>query len=272
MSEAVASLSPAGAARIQDLIWPSRLTCLGPNLIATDHTGRTRTENLTGTIAGIGGGHINPPVEVRLGVPSVNMICDAATGNSFRFYPSMSFFLNTAPETWIIPNQSAISATRIVWSFCGSGIAPNAGNDFGLEIVPIGGFGTGRILLDASPGIGFRLADANVLQLLIRGGNGLITVPLTAAPFDLTKWHVLDIRIVSANIADATLTIRLDGVVQNIGALNSSWAVGSNLPRIAVNAATVGFMPCLVCNPGVINNFWTYQLRFQQAQNNIALL
>lgn len=271
MSEAVATLAPRGAARIQDLIWPGRLTAAGPAAFATDHTGRTRTENLTGTVVGISGGTANPIADVKLGVPSVKITCDAVGGISLRFYPSMGFFLNTTKSTQTpgAPNN----VTRIVWAFSGSGIAPNAGSDMGLEIVPPGGFGTGRILVDASPGWGFRLADANVLQFIVRGPNGLFTIPLTANPFDLTAWHVVDLRMTSASsTTEATLDVRLDGVPQNLGPLNSSWAAGSNLPAIALNAGTIGFMPCLVANPNPINAFWTYQLRFIQAPTVIATI
>lgn len=280
MSEAIATLAPAGAARVVDLIWPSRLSALGPALLDTGHTGRTRSEIYSGSIAGFGPASVNPSPDVRLGVPCAKFSVDGTSGVSLRFYPAMAFTVATSPQIWSPVGINV--ATRIVWIFCGSGIAPNAGLDFGLEFVQPSALGS-RILVDAVAGFGFRLADANTLQFIVRGPNGLVTVALTAAPFDLTTWHVLDIRIVSAsgppafiNPAtlgpDATLTVRLDGQVLNLGALNSSWATGTNLPPTPLGAGSMGFVPTMPFSPNPINNAWVYQLRFMQAPTIVGTL
>lgn len=276
MPEAVATLAPAGAGRMADLIWPGRLTAAGPAALDTSHTGRTRSENLTGSILGIGPSSQNPVADVRLGVPCAKFTVDATSGVGLRFYPAMGFTFATSPQ-FFSPSSVVNMATRIIWAFCGSGTAPAAGADFGLEIVqPASGLGQ-RILTDAVNGFGFRLADANTLQFITRGPNGLITVNLVV---DTTTWHVLDLRIVSASGTptgggagpDATLTVRLDGQVLNLGTLNSSWAAGTNLPPVTASGGTMGWMPTLVWNPNPINNSWTYQLRFIQAPSLIATL
>lgn len=268
MSESVATLPSSGAGRFQDLIFPGRLTAIGSALVDTFHTGRTRTENFQGTSVGLGGGVPNPAATVRLGVPCVNFNCTAVAGIMFRFYPAMGFMLATGQNSTTPGSGLANNVTRIIWSFCGSGIAPNAGSDMGLEIVPPSGFFSGRILGDVSPGWGFRLASANSLEFIVRGPNGLITLPFVV---DTTTWHVLDMRIVAASSGqDATLSVLLDNVPMNLGALNSSWAAGTNLPPAALINAQLGFMPCIVCNPNPINNFWVYQLRFIQASTLMA--
>lgn len=273
MSEAIATLAPAGAGRFEDWIWPSRATAAGAAAITPACTGRNRVGDILGATAAIGGGATAPVADVRLGVPSVRMFCDAVNGVSFQFYPPMGIFFKSTKSA-VNPIDDDIAVTRIVWTFCGSGIAPGAGLDMGLEISQLGGAAAAkRILVDATNGFGWRLADANVLQWIVRGPNGLVTLNVTAAPFDLTIWHTLDMRITSATSTDeASLTVLLDNAPVNLGVLNSSWAAGTNLPPIAQLAATVGYVPNLVCNPNPINQFWTYQLRCMRAPLAIATL
>jgi hypothetical protein len=201
-------------------------------------------------------------------VPAVKHVCTGAGGNQLQF-PFPLIFPTTKSN--VIPPFNDQAVYRIVWLFAGSGVAPNANTDFGLEFIHASI--ASRIFTGAGPGWGFRLVDGNTLAFVCRGGNGLIQQNLTVAPFDTTAFHSLDIRVTAATqTADALLSARLDDVPLNLGALNSSWAAGTNLPVQQLSGGAVGFFPALVISGGNANNFWTHQLRLIAAPTSFATL
>lgn len=264
MPEAVATLAPSGAGRFQDWIWPGRLTACGQGVtMDTSCTSRNGSASQAGITLGFGGG-INVPVAVNAGVACVRMPCGpGAVGVAFRV--PMLMLLRTTKQ-FISAAYDDQAVYRYVWMFAGDGVAANAGQDFGLEFIQTGAAGGARILADVGFGFGFRVADANVLQFIARGPNGLVTTPFTAAPFNTALWHTLDLRIKSAtDTSEATLDLRLDDQVVNLGPANSSWAPGTNLPPSALVGAQVGFEAQLVSAAGNVNNLYTHQLRFMTA-------
>jgi hypothetical protein len=266
--EQVATLPPAGASRSLDLIWPGRLTAAGgAGGYDTSCTMRHGTASILGTTTGIGGGTTNI-ADVKLGVPAVKHVCTGVAGNAFNFPFPVVF---PTSKSNIIPAYNDAAVYRVVWMFAGSGLAPNANTDFGLEFIHASV--TTRIFTGAGPGWGFRLVDGNTLAFVCRGGNGLIQQNLTVAPFDTSIWHVLDIRMTAATqTQDALLTALLDDVPLNLGGLNSSWAAGTNLPVQQLSGGFVGFFPSLVISGGNANNYWTHQLRMIAAPSAFATL
>jgi hypothetical protein len=272
--EGVATLPPAGAGRFADWIWPSRHTALGSaGGVDTSCNSRHGPTSVQGTSVGIGGG--GPPVlaTVRNGVACVTIPCGpGAAGTLYRHQDPMGMFFRTSRAN-VSPTDDDQACYRIIWLFCGSGLAVNAGQDFGLEICRIGAAGLGRINAGGDDGFGIRIQDANILQWLVRGPNGFLTQNITAAPFDTTAWHSVDLRITSATAtADATLELRLDDAVVNLGTANTSWAAGTNLPPAAILAAQVGFMPVQCSVAGNNNALFTHQLRMIAAPSVLMTL
>lgn len=271
MPEAVATLPPAGAGRIEDIIYPGRNNAAGGGAgsIAANCTYRNGAPTVVGVTTGIGGG-TQETNDVQLGVPCVKQVCTNVGAGQI---------ISTVGLLYLRTSRSAIqnerddrNCYRVVWMFRGSGIAPNAGLDLGLQVLRVGGF-PGRIRSNNQPGFGVEVSSANVLTFLTQGGNGLQTVALTGAPFDTTAWHTVDFRITApSSTNDGALELRLDDVVQNLGAANSSWAAGTNLPADALAAGSVGFTVNLVCTAGNNNSLWTHQVRYMSAQFPSALL
>jgi hypothetical protein len=187
-------------------------------------------------------------------------------------YPPMGLFIRTSKSN-VVPAADDMANYRIIAMMAGSGLAVNAGQDFGLEFTQAIGT-AGRVVADANSGWGLRIQDVNTVQFITRGGNGLVTVTLTTAPFDTSVWHVYEFRISSAtDTVDAKLELRIDNaVVANLGALNTSWAAGTNLPFNNFNLGNMGFMTSLVSAAGNNNSLFVHQLRFQAGPSFIMTL
>ncbi len=260
MQEAVATLSPSGASRIEDWIWPSRMQAAQGPFNDLQCSARNGAVSVTGVTAGVGAGGLNRAT-LYLGVPCFSTVCTAVDATHWLFYAPMALFFATS-RVAMNPPENDRAVYRIIWTFAGSGLAPNAGIDFGLEFTRIVGT-LGRILIDVADGFGFRL-NGTTLEWIVRGPNGLKTVNIATAAggFDITQWHTLDMRIRGATAtADATLELLLDGTAVNLGAANSSWAAGTNLPPEALVGVNVGFRPNIFAAAGNANSINVYQLR-----------
>lgn len=267
MPETVANLTPSGAGRIIDWIWPGFRTGAGGPNYNTESTSRSGSTGIVGVAVGYGGGGGACPADVANGVPCVRIICGPGVqGNGFVFgVEPMSMFFPTTKSN-IVPAVNDEAAYRVVVAMAGSGLAPNAVHDLGIEFIPSSS--TSRIAQDGADGFGLRLNSANVVQFIASGGpGGGIVQDLTAAPFDVTAFHTYDFRILAAtNVADAQLSLLIDDVPVDLGATNSTWGgPGSHLPPQHLSANAVGFRPNLLASAGNTNFIRVAFLRFMAA-------
>jgi hypothetical protein len=270
MTDIVASKLPAGAGRFQDFVWPDPLQ-LGAGI---NSNSRPRVGMVTapGNVANIGGGTTSIAA-VQNGVPCVQVPSAVASGTQKQFYPGFSCWWRTS-KSLISPRVDDAFVYRFLWNFAGAGIALVGARDFGFEIVRFAGPAVvARLVGDNVPGIGFRIQDANTLQFLVNGPNGLQTVNLTAAPFDTTKFHSIDLRVFCASAtADASLTVRLDDSPVALSTANSSWSAGTNLPAMQGTGSFVGFVPTIVSDAAANNSFFVQTLRMICAPSELMTL
>ena len=115
-------------------------------------------------------------------------------------------------------------------------------HDFGLEIVKVGG---GNVLNASANTVGWGifLKDANTVVFYVRGPNGLVKQVLVLPNgFQTTDFHRYEFIITSATgTADGTLQLLIDNLPVNLGALNSSWATGTNLPPNSFQGSVNGY-------------------------------
>jgi hypothetical protein len=271
--ESVGAILPPGAGRFQDFYWPDPLNAH----VGASGASRGRDASSTAGFGGvvlINGGAASLTAVIN-GVPCQQLLSTAPNLGSQRFfYPGFIMMLRTS-RSLISQAVDDTMVYRFVVNMAGGGIAVAAGRDFGFELVRFNGAAVAtRIAADAAPGIGLRLQDANVVQLLINGPNGTIVTNLTAGPFDVTAFHTYDLRIFNATAnTDAFLTLRIDGALQALSAINSNWgAIGTNLPPIALNGSFAGFVPTLVTDSQNNNGFFVQQCHMICAPNELMTL
>lgn len=266
MPESVANLTPSGAGRIRDWIFPGVISGAGQANFGVSQTSRSGSQESQGTVTGYGGGGNTAPSAVINGVPCVKIQCGpAATGLGFFFgQVTMSMFFPTTKSN-IVPLVNDESAYRVVAALAGSGLAPNANTDIGIEFC--GNSGATRISQDGASGWGLKFSGA-ALQFIAQGGpGGGVTLDITPAGFDITQWHVYDFRIIAANKNnDATLALLIDNVPANLGPTNSTWGGGgSHLPPQTLSAGVMSFRPSLIASAGNANFIACAFLRFMAA-------
>lgn len=228
-----------------------------------------------GSLAVIGGGGSSLSAVIA-GVPTQQFVCSAVGGNQRIFYPPFPVMLRTS-RSLIGPTVDDCAVYRIVVAMCGGGVVVTAGRDFGFELVRYAGSGVqSRLVADNVPGIGLRIQDGNVVQLLINGPNGIVVRDLTAAPFNINSvWHTFDMRFFSATAnADAFWTLRIDNApVTTLAAVDTSWgAVGTNLPAVPLNGAFAGFVPTLINDSANNNGLFVHQVHLIAAPTELMTL
>lgn len=274
----VASLLPAGAGRFQDFVWPDEV--VGANGVGASMRARNGGGIVTGTNVAIGGG-IGALTAVINGVPCQQLLSNVGVGNQRLMYPGFPVMLRVQ-RSKIGPYCDDCSVYRIIFTAATGAVAPAANRDWGFELsIYQGAPGfTSRIVVDAAPGIGLRFNSANVVQLLVRGPNGLVITDLTAAPFTtVNTFHTFDMRFFSATeFVDAFWTLRIDGGVVALSDVNSNWgAVGTNLPPMSgvgggAGTSTVGFIPSIVSDANNNNGLFVKQLRCIAAPSELMTL
>lgn len=262
-SSAVVTAPPPGAGRMRDFEWPEPAFLRNaPNAVVTN---RLATElggggaSPSALVGSVGGGTADSVLVVQ-GVDVVVMNSTVAAGVFKRFDPMM-FHPKTVLNA-ITPGSDDAHVTRVLFNLAIK-IAP-ASNEVGCSITHTT-IASGRIISDLATGFGIQLQGLNVAQFLVRGPNGLIVRPLTAAPFDCTQLHTYEFRIIGATATSAAqLQVLIDGVVQVMPATSQSWAAGTDLPSPAVLGGVVGFSPAIYNTAQNINQLYVQKVRMMQ--------
>ncbi len=278
MSDQVASMLPAGAGRFLDYVYPDEtISSVGAS---AQFRGRNGVTQLGGTIVTFGAGSGQVTGVVPFGVAVQQLFCVAGGGNQRLFYPGFPVLLRTT-RSKISQYVDDCSVYRILFTMSGQGIAVAANRDFGFTLSRFQGAGGGgsRVEADAAPGIMIRLQNTAILQLVIRGPNGLVVTDITPAGWNSNLvLHTFDMRLFSATeTADAYWTLRIDGSLVALSAANGTWGVGTNLPDcLGVGGAaitrTVGFVPSVVNDAGAAMSLFVYQVRMIAAPTELMTL
>jgi hypothetical protein len=157
-------------------------------------------------------------------------------------------------RTHVQPAVADDSTCYRVWAnlACSNG-APNT-NDQGLYMIQPGGV-TPRIIIDGGAGFGFLVGQTGIVSFVVRGPNGLIITPLTAAPFDVTAHHTYEMLIAGMTpTSNGSLTALIDGIVAPLPALSRTWGPGTNLPPNVTFSAESGFVPAIISSNGILNS------------------
>lgn len=237
-----------GAARYRSYIWPDPLQ-LAANAGAVQQSvgvrGRMATGGPSNVFAGYGGGNAVQIVNGMAGYAITNVL---AGGGGYRFQGNICQ-LKTS-RSLIGPPFDDQSVIR-VWANLACSSGTPATQDQGLVLVHPGGIAQ-RIIADLAIGFGFQIGQTGIVSFLIRGPNGLLTLPITAAPFDVTKHHTYEMWLVSASqSADANLSAFIDNVAVPLPALSRSWGPGSNLPPSVFISGECNFAVQLTSDPKI---------------------
>lgn len=233
---------------------------LGTSLVGTNPVAETM---------GFGGGTTTLGATIN-GIDCAQILSTAALGLGYRFSNSMMMHIKTSLNAITAANDDE-QCFRV---FCNMalGVPPTPNTEYGFEIVQ--GTGTSRILQEALPGFGFILQDNNVVNLIVRGGLGLVTIALTGAPFDTTQFHSYEFRVTSATATvPAGLAVLIDNVaVQSLPATVTSWGGATALPVSALAGGRTGFRPAVYNVSGVANGLFVQKIRFCSAPTMAATL
>lgn len=247
MPDQVASLLPSGAGRFQDFIWPSPLQMLGNGVGASFISRIGGGATMPGAVVIFGAGAAATVFAIGGGVMQQIPTDVANAGSQRLFYPGFPVMLRTS-RTPIDGTVDDCAVYRFV-IVMGATASIGAGGEQGFQITQYNAGGGQRIVADASPGIAIDLANGlGSPRVIVRGPNGLQTQDLS--PTTAAFLSTYDIRLFSATAkADAFWTLRINGQVQPLLAINSSWgAPGTNLPPAASSGGAVGFTPSLVAS------------------------
>lgn len=180
-----------------------------------------------------------------LGVSVIAILSGAAAGQGFGFAGSL--YPRLVPNLISYDDQAF---TRVIWNMCIGNPPGGANTDVGGFIVtPAASAPDMRVMANATNGFGFQFSSMGVggINFVTRGANGLVTTNIPG--LDSSFLHALELIIIpGTRTSYAQLQCFADGVPVILPALSSSWAPGTNLPLLAVNANRLGFAP------GVINN------------------
>lgn len=262
--ETLISPVPPGAGRFRDWMWPDPGNLDNP---PTSFTSNRLGTTLVGTnpvaaTLGFGGGTTTLAATIN-GIDCAQIVSTAAAGAGYRFDNTMIAHIKTTLNS--VPFQCDDEQCFRVFCTMALQNPPTPGTDYGFEMVQ--GSGTGRILQEALNGFGFQLQTANIVNLIVRGPLGLLTVALTAAPFDTTQFHTYELRITSASSnLDAGLAVLIDNVpVAGLPVTVTSWAAGTGLPASALVGGRVGFRAAVYNVSGINNALFVARLRFMSA-------
>lgn len=246
MTDQVASQLPTGAGRFQDFLWPDPIGGLENGAGASFRSRIGGGIAMPGAVVLFGGGL--PAIVGTFGGDAFQVLqAGVGIGSQRLFYPGFPVMLRTS-RTPIDGTVDDCAVYRFVITM-GCSAAVGANGEMGFQLSQYNAGGGQRIIGDNSPGIGINLPNGtNQVDLLVRGPNGLVTTTLAvpgSAPFPASTF---DLRFFSATAtADAFWTLRVNGSVIALSAINSSWgAPGTNLPPVASSGGAVGFTPSLV--------------------------
>jgi hypothetical protein len=264
MPEAVASQLSPGAGRYRDYCWPD--PALNTSAPALNVGNRIGASSPNGGKVGYGGGAGNDPLGVWKGVNCAQILSTAVGGNAYVF-DVMAMHVKNVRQA-IPPSNDDEACYRIYCNMAAQN-TPNAGQEYGFNMIRRDT--NGRILQDNAWGFGIRFVDVNTAEMLINGPNGLVRFNVFAG--DVTAWHSYEFRVQSATAtADATLQLRIDGVVVALAAVNSTWGAGTNLPGNVLSVGRSGFCATLQNNSGLVNSLFVSALRFISGPTPLSLL
>lgn len=275
MPEAIVSQLPSGAGRFQDFIWPDPMQSAS-GAVNSHIRGRINGVDQGFTSPGsqfnIGGGTGGNQVSILQGVPCAQLVSAVGAGVQYGFYPGFHMALRTSRSA-ISPICDDCFVYRLIVIMAGPGVVVANNQDFGFEVVRWTG-ALARLAADGADGFGIRLADANTAQLIVHGPNGLVATNLTAAPFDTTIFHTYEFRVFQAGpTSDAFLTLRLDGAVIALSAVNSNFAApGTNLPATALTGNFMSFVPTMVSGANQAANLFVQRCRMIAAPSELMTL
>jgi hypothetical protein len=155
-----------------------------------------------------------------------------------------------------------IAYTRIIWLMA-IGNAPGAVNtDFGGYVVQAASATPDmRLMSGGILGFGFQFPSLTSVQFVVRGPNGLVTLAMPSIT-DSTILHAYELRILPPTSTQfAQLQAFVDGAPLALPALSASWAVGTNLPPLAILGGKLGFAVGAVNNSLAAANLLIQQLR-----------
>jgi hypothetical protein len=180
-------------------------------------------------------------------MPFQNLPSDVANAGSQRlFYPGFPVMLRTS-RTPIDGSVDDCAAYRFVVVMSAAS-ATAGGGEQGFQLTQYNNGAGQRLVGDLSPGIAINLPQGtNNVEVLIRGPNGLVSQVFAGVGDFLSTF---DMRVFSAtSTLDAYWSLRINGAVQPLLAVNSNWgAIGTNLPPVGITAGSVGFVPSLVAS------------------------
>lgn len=270
--EQIVSPTPPGAGRFRDWVWPDPGNLDGnPTPFVGDRIGATLAgSSPVATSIGFGGGTTTLSATVA-GIDCAQLLSTAGAGIGYRFDSSMMAHIKTSLNAIPFPCDDE-TCFRVIVNMA-LGLTPTPGTDYGYYLTTANT--NGRVLADAAVGFGFQIVDGNVVNFVTRGGLGLISIALTAAPFDTTAFHAYEMRVTSATaIAQASLAILIDNVpVASVPATVTGWGPGSALPPSVLFGGTrAGFRVGVYNTSGIINGLFVQKIRFMSAPTMDATL
>lgn len=267
---------PSGSGRFCDFVWPDAGSLNSNGAAST----RLRTRgNSVQQAAQDGVSTASAGTNTGTATIGVNgcVLATPASGNSIELSFENSLMLHhrtTKGAVPIAPQCDVEGVYRLIAILKGDGGNRGMVNDFGFQCVVMSGLAP-QIILGAQLGFGFQIADTNTVRFIARGPNGLQSVALTAAPFDINAvFHALEMRIISASKTDALMKVFIDGVPITLPAAFATWGPGTNLPPNGVlTGGRMGFRPTLINGGGAAaGNMVVQKLMLQSAPTEADVL
>lgn len=268
-TEVTISASPPGAGRFKDYIWPDPCTY-------TDSTNATSRiagykANISGlSFANIGfGGGTPTRVNVRHGLPCIDLPCTAVAGNgNGRGAPSAKLMFPTLKTgNFSSPLFDDMRCWRIIF-IGGMVTAPNVEQDIGFACINTGNVGDCvQLVVHGRDGFAFGFVNNGSVRFFSNVGGvqtQQIITPTAAQGYAIDAMHMYEMRIEGATpTTDATMKVFLDGAQVALPATLASWAPGTKLPvMVSPDAASAGFVGGFGCiSGGGVNTLFVHQFR-----------
>lgn len=274
MQETVGNALSPGAGRFIDFIYPN-LSGQGPS---APNSGYNR---LLGVVQNVGvsaaSGATTSFIRDAAREADYIALSTSATVNSQSTINGMggaNLHIATKKGMGMRPGYNELAFYRL-WAtlFMPNGVGPLNDNlhDFGFQCAIVG---IGEILASSQWGWGFQLVDANTVQFISRDGAGLVTTPITAAPFDVTLPHVYEMRIQQATTdAEAQMQVLIDGAPIALPLSQSSWAPATRRLPPNINGSGsggLGWNVWIINRGGQICTLGCYQVRVVGAPSLLA--
>lgn len=274
MQETVGSALSPGAGRMIDFLWPDP-----GNATATMRTRLMAASNATGQTQA-NGAAISEIHDAIYEMDYVTLTTAATAGSeaAVAFSGGVSVLhFNTKSNLGVPAPCNDMLVTRLYANMFipqgASGPLNDGLHDFGFFLLKNG---ANLPLSSNGQGFGFQIADAHTVQFISRDNTGVVTTPLTAAPFDCTVPHCYEMRITAAtNSTDARLQALIDGAPVALPVSQSSWAAATRrLPPNVTGGggATLGWIPTLVNFAGQIATLGIHQVRIIVAPSVLGTL